>query len=458
MPFSADDLNRLLLPDVAEPRVLVALSGGPDSTALLRRFIELGIAQIAACHINHNLRGDESAADEVFCQQLCSSLDVEYFSATLDESTSDEASLREARYAMLAALAKQHDYSYIATGHTLDDQAETLLFRLFRGTSPAGLKGMQPSRILAKGIYLIRPMLQSRRLDVMNYLARLAQDYRLDSSNAVSQYSRNYIRNEVLPRVAEKFGDVVPRIEQLRVMLSQDEHVIDELTGTRAAAMFSTKQSCPLSCFLSEPASLQRRIIAAELRARAIEVSSHRVASIVALATTGGAISLSDEWRVVVKDQHLYFEQMSDDDEFDLPSANHERMLQTGLNIIPELGCAIHMTPQTEMPSGFPAATSDQAIITLPCPEKPLLARRRRAGDVIKPFGMSDFVRLKRYLQTHRYADGTHAGHPVLLATDEEIIWVPGVGLSESARVDPKGAPTHRLEFMRLSSDELPLA
>jgi tRNA(Ile)-lysidine synthase len=459
MPFSADELNRLLLPLPERPRVLVALSGGPDSTALLRRLVELDVADIAAAHINHNLRGDESAADAAFCANLCTKLDIEYHSASFDSNgASDESTLRNARYALLLSIAKEHNYKHVATGHTLDDQAETLLFRLFRGTSPSGLKGIQLSRLLSPGIYLIRPMLKLRRSDVIKYLDDLSQNYRTDSSNLVSNYSRNYLRNEVLPRISEKFGDVIPRLEQLREMLAQDEQVLDELTETRAAAMFSTQHSCPLKSFLSEPISLQRRILADELRARDVEVSAERVASILQLATTGGAITLSAEWRIVVKDAHIFFEQMSDEDEFEAHTSHVERTLQTGLNIIPELGCAIRVTPQKQSPSGFPAATSDEALVTLTNATMPLIARRRRPGDVIKPFGMTENVRLKRYLQTHRRADGTHAGHPVVVATNEEIIWVPGVGLSNSARVAPNTIPTYHLEFMHLSSDELPFA
>jgi tRNA(Ile)-lysidine synthase len=455
------DLERLLVlgtENEPQPRLLVAISGGPDSTALLMAcvsFAKLHSLEVGAVHVNHNLRGAESGADEAFCAELCAKFGVEYYSHTLEFGAKDEASLREARYAVIASVAIDHSYGFVATGHTIDDQAETLLFRLFRGTSPSGLTGIPASRNLTDGVRLIRPMLGVRRVGVIVFLDYNKQNYRIDSSNLGNDYNRNFIRNEVLPLISKRFGDVVPRIEQLRKMVEEEEVVFSELTETRSAAMFATS-SCPLHAFLSLPRALQRRVLADELRTRGVEVSAERIAAILELTGPGGAISLNDEWRVVVKDEHIHFDAIAENEDDAREWADVERTLEPGLNIIPELGCAVRLIPQSQTPGEFPRATSDQAFINLSSGELNLIARRRRAGDVIKPFGMSENVRLKRYLQTHRRADGTHAGHPVVIATDDEIIWVPGVGLSNSVRVDD--CATHRLEFMLLSADELPLA
>jgi tRNA(Ile)-lysidine synthase len=436
-------------------RLLVAISGGPDSTALLNACASYE-TDVGAVHVNHNLRGAESAADERFCSELCEKLGVEYYSHTLELGPKDEATLRDARYAVFASVAHDHKYDFVATGHTLDDQAETLLFRLFRGTSPSGLIGIPTRRSLTDHLQIIRPLLAVRRSSILSFLREIDQDYRVDSTNLSSDYSRNYIRNELLPRISEKFGDVVPRLEQLRKMLEEEEYVFAELAETRTAAMFATTESCPLHAFLSLPRALQRRVLADELRNRGVEVSADRIAAILDLTGPGGAMSLNDEWRIVVKDEHIHFDAISEEDDAARARTDVERRLQLGLNIIPELGCAVRVIAETQTPPKFPAATSDEAFINLSEGELNLIARRRRPGDVIKPFGMNETVRLKRYLQTHRRADGTHAGHPVVVARDDEIIWVPGVGLSNSVRVGDFA--THRLEFMLLSADELPLA
>lgn len=457
------ELDRLLV--LAKPgedrfRLLVALSGGPDSTALLLACTAFAarydVVDVGAVHVNHNLRGDESAEDERFCAKLCARLGVTYHSHTVEAGAKDEASLRDVRYAVIGSVAADHNYRFLATGHTMDDQAETLLFRLFRGTSPSGLVGIPATRKLSDSVRIIRPMLVTRRFSVLAYLAEKNQEFRTDSSNLTNDYNRNFIRNELLTAISARFGDVVPRLEQLRCMLEEEEIIFDELVETRAAAMFATEQSCPLQSLLSLPRALQRRVLADELRTRGVEVSSDRIASILDISGTGGTICLNDEWRVVVKDEHILFEPVGDNDDDACQWIDVERRLDEGLNIIPELGCAIRVVPQTARPSQFPDEHAEVAFINLSAPFAPLIARRRRAGDVIKPFGMNEVVRLKRYLQTHRRADGTHSGRPVVVATNEEIIWVPGVGLSNSVRV--LEAPTHRLEFMVLSSDELPFA
>ncbi len=201
--------------------ILVAISGGPDSTALLdclRNF-----TPISAAHLNHQLRAQESDADEEFVTQLCQRLDVPLHVARQNVAEDAarlhrnlEAHARSVRYEWLSETARRHGFPLVATGHTLNDQAETVLFHVLRGTGLRGLRGIAPRRGLAEGVELIRPLLSARRQDVLEYLRERALPYREDSSNRDPRFTRTWLRHELLPLVERGFpGDPVAALGRL---------------------------------------------------------------------------------------------------------------------------------------------------------------------------------------------------------------------------------------------------
>jgi len=212
-------LSQVWLPtDWCELNVAVALSGGADSISLLRALRELklqqaGAGQLIALHVNHQLRGDESAADSGWCRQQCEMLaiplevldcDTAKYAAEVGEGI--EAAAREQRYQLLTAAAEQVGVRYLATAHTRDDQVETVLFRILRGTGLRGLAGIPRTRALTPSITLIRPLLNCSRENVTDYLSRLGQTYRTDGSNADLQFTRNRLRHELLPLLREQYN------------------------------------------------------------------------------------------------------------------------------------------------------------------------------------------------------------------------------------------------------------
>jgi tRNA(Ile)-lysidine synthase len=212
--------------------VLIAVSGGADSVALLRGLNELKSpgARLVVGHFNHRLRADESDRDEQFVVDLAGKLglpiEVQRAADQPRSSTpfaphvsagvarvrieawlrgwpvSEEAS-RDARYAFFLDAAHRTGARYVALAHTADDQAETILHRIVRGTGLAGLAGMPRVRLLSPAVSLIRPMLHATRAEVLEYLADLGQAHREDSTNLDRGYTRNQIRLDVLPRLAE---------------------------------------------------------------------------------------------------------------------------------------------------------------------------------------------------------------------------------------------------------------
>ena len=201
--------DRRLLPDRGP--ILVAVSGGPDSVALLH-FLASRQARagrpsaLVAAHVNHRLRGAESDGDAAFVRDLAAAWGLAHVAADVGplRSSSEEAA-RLARYEALRELARGAGADRVATAHTADDQAETVLLRLLRGAGLRGLGGMPP-RGRVRGIRVVRPLLEVTRDQVIEYLGRFKLPHRVDSSNESRAPARNYLRLEVLPRIRERMN------------------------------------------------------------------------------------------------------------------------------------------------------------------------------------------------------------------------------------------------------------
>jgi tRNA(Ile)-lysidine synthase len=222
---------------------IVAVSGGADSVALLRVLAALEPGNLIVAHLNHQLRGKDSDADAEFVATLCPQLphrieSVDIAALANEHGDNLEATARRMRYDFLTGVARESGATWVATGHTADDQAETVLHRLIRGTGIRGLRGIAASRELAPGIRLLRPMLTLSRVHVIQYLAEISQSWREDNSNSDLAFTRNRIRHELLPllrsfnpgitdilgRVAGQSEEVFGEIElQAKQLLEQAE-------------------------------------------------------------------------------------------------------------------------------------------------------------------------------------------------------------------------------------------
>lgn len=177
-------------------RVVVALSGGPDSVVLAAVLDRIGRADgfdVVFAHVNHGVRAT-AWQDECVALSIGARLERNVRIAALEAAADDEASLRIGRYAALATIAREAEAGAVATAHTAEDQTETVLLALFRGSGPGGLGGMPVRRPLAPGIALVRPMLRCTHADLQAELRRLALPYALDPTNADVRYRRNALR------------------------------------------------------------------------------------------------------------------------------------------------------------------------------------------------------------------------------------------------------------------------
>ena len=210
-------------------KVLVALSGGADSVALLRVLIDLGYTCECA-HCNFHLRGEESDRDEQFVRSLCQEhqipLHVKHFeteSYAKEKQISIEMAARELRYAWFEELRKETKANVIAVAHHRDDSVETFLLNLIRGTGINGLKGIQ-----VKNGNIVRPLLETSREDILNYLVFLNQDYVTDSTNFQDEYMRNKIRLNILPMMKEMNPSIMESIQDTAQKLADVANIYNQ--------------------------------------------------------------------------------------------------------------------------------------------------------------------------------------------------------------------------------------
>ena len=234
-------------------RVGVAVSGGADSVALLRALLErrseLGLV-LAVVHFNHMLRGDESEQDEQFVSELARTYDLPIHRGKADTKTiarekalSIEAAGRDLRYAFFGNLIRESVIDKVATAHTLDDQAETVLLRLFRGTGTSGLAGILPRLKVGEGA-IVRPLLNTRRSEIIAYLNESDQGWREDSTNSETVFTRNRLRHELLPQIASGFNpEIVDSLANLAEIARAEDEFWASGYGRRFRSLLSRERA-----------------------------------------------------------------------------------------------------------------------------------------------------------------------------------------------------------------------
>lgn len=257
--------RRRLLPPGA--RVLVALSGGADSTALaaaLAALRDVGrLGEVLAVHVDHRLRPG-SEADGEACARLCRRLGIAFEAVAVEVRPAGDgvqAAARRARYAALAAAAERLGADRIATGHHRADQAETVLHRLLRGTGARGLGGIPPRRGR-----IVRPLLDRSREEVRAYLRDRGLDHREDPSNATRRYLRNRLRHEALPALGALAPGLEARLARAADLLREDDRALERLAARVAPA---GARAVALPALLAAPAAVRRRVLRRLWRAAA---------------------------------------------------------------------------------------------------------------------------------------------------------------------------------------------
>lgn len=440
--------------------VLVALSGGADSTALLHVLSRLAVKlrfRVCACHVHHGLRGADADADAEHAGRFAGSLGL-FFSLqradvrahAREHKLSLEEAAREVRYHLLAQAAQACGANRIATGHTADDQAETVLLNLLRGAGPTGLSGIPPLRGS-----IIRPLIEVTREDVEQYCQAESITYRTDQSNRDLRFTRNRIRHRVLPALRE----IQPRVTEALCRLADIMRAEDEFIAAQARTQLERFEqsgdtlgglTLPIAEFAQLHPALRRRLArAAIVRAKGDdrEIEMDRVEALVNLLISGrtgarvqlpGGLSASRAYRqvTIARPEGV---PPSPAGEWELPVPG-----EVGIR---DLGYAFKASLSTSrrLPGDSHTALIDAAKVA-----EPLRLRTWRPGDRITPLGMRQTVKLQDLFVNAKVPRARRSRIPLLLCGNR-IAWVVGHRLSDDFKVTPQTRRTIRIEATELS-------
>jgi tRNA(Ile)-lysidine synthase len=494
----SSNLISLLPAQSGKLKLLVALSGGADSVALLcalksiESLVEGRPYEIYACHVNHGVRGAEADRDQTFCERLCLSKDIPLQVVKLDATKLDssEESLRQLRYKALTEAALRLSISHVVTAHTLNDQGETMFFRLCRGTSLEGLAGIKGVRALEPDLLLLRPLLSLERFSIEAYLSDIEQSWCLDLSNDDDKYSRNFLRNQIFPLLNQRFSALNKNLEHLRLNIERENDFLDELTAEQLESLRQPGSGCQ---FISVAAwqklhpALRARVLVKLMRENGVEASFERVRRVAQIMTgvsldQGGAVqhySLGDGLEIVLEGGSLCFSaeavkqvgagQLNDLRRSMSPITVHlpAQGRSTALTLIPWLDKALRIEVASfgDLPDSkleYPHRRAHHCLMDLSRVTGPLTFRLRQEGDRIQPLGMAESVRLKHYLHANKDKEGDvgllkHLDERLaqrltpLLSDEQEVLWVPGFGLSQKVKVGQ--VATHHLSLIDLAGD-----
>jgi len=451
-------------------RVVVALSGGPDSVALLwllREGLPLVGADLAGvAHLNHRLRGRESSADEAFCRTLAGQLglrcDVERVDVgalAASRRRSVEAVAHDVRYEFLERARVRLGATLIATGHTANDQAETMLWHLARGAGVRGLAGIRYRRGR-----VIRPLLDLSRPELEEWLGERGLAFRLDASNQDGRFTRNRIRHQVLPAL---MAAVSPRaLEALaraaRLAADEDEFLEEAVTQAARTVVLSegAASRMDLEALLAQPLALRRRLVwrALERASGGRPVGAAHVEVVLTGASGadahGGRLDLPGQW-VVVDGRTLMFTPRPHADDADGPAEKPPGLDRTPLPVPgtledPAGRWAVTVRPATPdaLGDGWMAcpgrAVADAAVGT------ELFVRTRRPGDRLAPVGLGGHKKLQDLFVDRKVPRMERDSVPLVVDGQDRIIWVAGHALSRDARVTARTISVLLFEIRRL--------
>ncbi len=442
-----------------EETVLVGLSGGPDSCALLDALCRLRRrlrCRVAAAHVHHGLRGKEADADAEHAAALADSLGVPFHLCRVDVRAharagklSLEAAARELRYRELTEVAAESGADRIATGHTADDQAETVLLNLLRGAGGDGLAGIWPVRG-----NIIRPFLGVTHAEVLDYCRACRIAHRVDSSNADVRFARNRIRHEVLPLLRAIQPEVVSALCRTAALLRDDREVLEPLSGSifeRLSDHAPDGVSLHLADLDALPLGLRRRVIRAALarvRGDLDGVDMERVEAIARLAAEGragtrvevpGGLTVRRSYDVLV---------FSRGKRMRARLSSQRTLPVPGRLDLPELGIRLtaRRSRSLKVRDDRAQAALDEEKLYLP-----LLVRTRRPGDRFVPLGMRQEKKLQDFFVDERVPREERSRTPLVLSGDE-IVWVVGHRISDRYKVTGRTRRTVRLKVTPLDS------
>jgi tRNA(Ile)-lysidine synthase len=437
-------------------RVGIAVSGGADSVALMRLMLdlrdELGIV-LSVVHLNHKLRGADSDADEQFVRELAESHGLEFVSENCDvkayaaeKKLSLEAAAREVRYEFFRH-ALQSSVNRVATAHTLDDQAETVLLKLARGAGTRGLAGIYPKvAVSTKAVShqpsanctadskptapsseraIVRPLLGTRRSLLRSYLTEIGQSWRQDASNQDSRHTRNRVRHEILPRLEQQVNPGVCEVlaETAEIARAEEAYWSNEISRYLPQVWSQDEGGgiLQLKFFASLPLALRRRLLRAAAETLGVALEFRHVEEVLDHQSDGNTSVLPGQWIVTRHQDELRFRKAckpASGYQYNLPVPGKVTVIEAGIEL------------ETFVVNGASETQryNPQHLVDSRFTKRGLVVRNWRAGERFWPAHSKDPKKIKELLQD-RHITGDQKQRWPVIASGDEIIWVRGLGV-----------------------------
>ncbi len=434
----------------AKDRVLVCVSGGPDSVALLHALNnikdELDLT-LHIAHLNHMLR-KEAVKEEIFVKNLGKKLNIPVSSEKRDilklskrYKASVEDKARQVRYQFFLKVARINKLNKIAVAHTKDDQAETVLMRLIKGAGPRGLCGISAKRKF-DGIYVIRPLIETWKREVLSFLKEERLSYRLDRTNLKNIYLRNKVRNLLLRDIQNDFN---PNIKEILANTSREITKAYDFLRTKAMGVFNKISSfrgddiiISLDKLLKCHDAIKSEVIriAIEKKKGDLNKISYKnwedMERLINFGKSGSSLDIPSI--TVIRD---YDTLVLRPRRTGLKEKKSWRLKIPGKTFIKELGIGFEAEFMDKVPTSFKNKDKTTEYFDYKRLKLPLIVRTRAGGDRFKPLGMEREKKLQDF-----FVDEKVSRHKrdklALVSSGDEIVWVTGYRLSDFAKLTPE--------------------
>lgn len=400
----------------------MAFSGGYDSMCLLDILCNLG-CDVVAVHLNHNWRGEESKKDEDNCRLFAKNRGIKFYTEMLPDCVEKtETAARDARYKFFKRCAKMFNSDVVFTAHNFDDNAETVLYRIIKGTGTVGLEGISEHRDV-----FYRPLLNVSRENIEKYAKDNNLSPNVDSSNFNPKYKRNFIRHKIIPLLKEINPKVCYALNSLSELAREDNEIINKYLTTD---------------FLEASKQEQKRLIYKILVDNNIDYDREKIENLQKFieknknSKSGKKTSIADDLWLYVSDKKV---------EVVASLKKNEEQVQIthcGKYRFEDYEFSIEACDREIDNNTFPKDDDFAAYISTD--KIDFVLRHRQDGDRITPLGLCGSQKIKKYLNEKKIP-AHEKDKLILLTRDKEVFWVAGVGLSDKIKVTDK--PTHVIKL-----------
>lgn len=429
-------------------KFLVAVSGGIDSVVMADLFLKCRYS-FAITHCNFNLRGEESNGDEDFVKELAGKYQVKVFTESFDtlkvteeENLSIQMAARKLRYEWFEKLRVENDFDYIVTAHHKQDSTETVLLNITRGTGLEGLKG-----IAAKNNFIIRPLLFATREKILQYATEQNLKWREDSSNATTDYQRNFIRHKVIPLLQEINPAVDESINNLSFSTSESLVLLNEVIEKyRTEHCIQSGDDFILNTekIINHPA---KKTLLFHLFA-VFNFNSSQIESMISGNKKTGIVFYSKTHRLIINRNQFIVS----------PLTNNKEAINY---LIHEKDCELHLSDETLQlnlfdninPVDLKKNNTSIVFVDASKIKFPLLLRRWQKGDYFYPLGMDHRKKLSDYFVDEKFSLADKERTWLLLNSNDDIIWIVNHRIDNRYSLTDQTKKAIQLQYLKLGKN-----